>query len=104
MQNVWVTFNPQTIVLGGETVTLGGEVLLEAATTVLRDYASRAGLSAPAIELTRHSDLAVAIGGAGYVLHAVLHPYQSALYAPYAAPYSAPEPASGEAAKLPVPA
>ncbi len=73
LQNVWVTFNPQTIVLGGETVTLGGEVLVDAASAVLRDYAGRAGLTAPTLKVARHSDLAVAMGGAGYVLHAVLH-------------------------------
>lgn len=97
LQNVWVTFNPQIIVLGGETVTLGGEVLVDAARAVLRDYAGRAGLAPPTIELARHSDLAVAVGGAGYVLHAVLHPYQSALYAPYAAPYLAAQAADPEA-------
>ena len=90
LQNVWATFNPQVIVLGGEAVTLGGDTLVGAATRVLTDYAERAGLPAPAVRLTRHGDLAIAVGGAGYVLHALLNPYQSALHAPYPSPADGP--------------
>jgi predicted NBD/HSP70 family sugar kinase len=90
LQNVWSTFNPQTIVLGGETVTLGGDVLLDSATRVLADFASRAGLKPPAVRIARHGDLATAIGGAAYVLHATLHPHQSALHTEYVASPRAP--------------
>ena len=83
LQNVWATFNPQTIVLGGETVTLGGDTLLDAATNVLASYAQRVGLPAPAIRLTKYADLATAVGGAGYALHAILNPYQRALNTRY---------------------
>ncbi len=76
LQNVWTTFNPQTIVLGGETVTLGGDTLFDAASTTLSDYAQRAGLNAPTIRLARYADLATAVGGAAYALHAVLNPHQ----------------------------
>jgi predicted NBD/HSP70 family sugar kinase len=85
MQNVWSTFNPQTLVLGGETVTLGSDVLIEAATSVLADFAARAGLKPPGVRLARHGDLAAAIGGAAYVLHATLHPHQTALHTEYVA-------------------
>lgn len=58
VQNAWSTFNPQAIVLGGETVTLGGGALLDAATTVLDDFASRVGLKAPRVRLARYGDFA----------------------------------------------
>lgn len=83
LQNVWTTFNPQTIVLGGETVTLGGDTLLDSAIERLTDYARRAGLAAPAVRLARYSDLATAVGGAAYVLHAILNPHQPALQSQY---------------------
>lgn len=86
LQNVWTTFNPQAIVLGGETITLGGDTLLDAATEVLTNYAQRAGLPAPVVRLTRYSDLATAVGGAAYVLHAILNPHQRALHTQYAPP------------------
>ena len=85
LQNVWTTFNPQVIVLGGETVTLGGDTLLDATTGVLADYAARAGLTPPAVRLARYSDLATAVGGAAYVLHATLHPHQLVLHTQYVA-------------------
>jgi len=89
MQNVWSTFNPQTIVLGGETVTLGSDVLIDSATSVLADFAGRAGLKPPSVRLARHGDLAAAIGGAAYVLHATLHPHQTSLHTEYVAPTEA---------------
>jgi predicted NBD/HSP70 family sugar kinase len=85
VQNAWSTFNPQAIVLGGETVTLGGEALLAATRSVLDDYAARAGLKAPRVKLARYGDLAAAVGGAAYVLHAALHPHQPALHSRYVA-------------------
>lgn len=85
LQNAWTTFNPQVIVLGGETVTLGGDTLLDAATEVLSRYALRAGLTAPLVKTARYSDLATAVGGAAYVLHAMLNPHQAALHSHYVA-------------------
>ncbi|SCK31297.1 Sugar kinase of the NBD/HSP70 family, may contain an N-terminal HTH domain [Variovorax sp. HW608] len=83
LQNAWTTFNPQVIVLGGETVTLGGDTLLDAATEVLSRYAQRAGLTAPVVKTARYSDLATAVGGAAYALHAMLNPHQPALHSQY---------------------
>jgi predicted NBD/HSP70 family sugar kinase/DNA-binding XRE family transcriptional regulator len=85
LQNAWSTFNPQVLVLGGETVTLGADPLLEATTAVLNGYASVAGLKPPRVRLARYGDLAAAVGGAAYVLHAALHPHQPALHARYIA-------------------
>lgn len=90
LQNVWATFNPQAIVLGGETVTLGGDTMLDAATEVLADYARRAGLTAPVVRLATYSDLATAVGGAAYVLHAILNPHQPALHTQYVPPDARP--------------
>jgi predicted NBD/HSP70 family sugar kinase len=89
LQNAWTTFNPQVIVLGGETVTLGGDTLLDAATEVLSRYAQRAGLTAPVVKVARYSDLATAVGGAAYALHAMLNPHQPALHTQYV-PTSSP--------------
>jgi predicted NBD/HSP70 family sugar kinase len=86
LQNIWTTFNPQAIMLGGETIELGGDTLVDAATEVLAEYAKRAGLQAPAVRLARYSDLATAVGGAAYVLHAILNPHQPALHTAYAPP------------------
>jgi len=52
---------------------------------VLDDYASRAGLKPPRVRLARYADLAAAVGGAAYVLHAALHPHQPALHTRYVA-------------------
>lgn len=85
LQNVWTTFNPQTIVLGGETVTLGGDTLLDAATSVLAECAARAGLTPPGIRLARYAEFATAAGGAAYALHAALNPHHPALHTQYVA-------------------
>lgn len=86
LQNIWTTFNPQAIVLGGETVTLGGEILVDAASQVLARYAGRAGLQAPKLRLSRYSDFATAVGGAAYALHAILNPHQRSLHIRYVPP------------------
>lgn len=84
LHNVWTTFNPQVIVLGGETVTLGGEILVDTASQVLARYARLAGLQPPKVRLTRYADFAVAVGGAAYALHAILNPHQRSLHVRYA--------------------
>lgn len=75
LQNVWTTFNPQAIVLGGETVTLGGQAFIDAATNVLSNFSRRAQLAMPTVRRARHGEWATAVGGAAYVLHAMLRPY-----------------------------
>jgi predicted NBD/HSP70 family sugar kinase len=83
LQNVWSTFNPMAIVLGGETVALGGQVFLDAAAQVLDEVSARVGVAAPLVRPARHADRAAAVGGAAYALHAILNPHQSALHTPY---------------------
>lgn len=77
LQNVWTTFNPQVIVLGGETVALGGEHFLDAAIGRLELFAQAAGLPAPAVRVARYGEGATAVGGAAYALHSLLRPYGS---------------------------
>jgi predicted NBD/HSP70 family sugar kinase len=79
LQNIWTTFDPKSIVLGGEAVALGGQDFVDAALQVLGDYADAAGVSAPAVRLARFTELAVAVGGAGYALYSLMHPYQALL-------------------------
>jgi len=81
LQDVWTTFNPMVIVLGGETVALGGETLLDAACEVLADVSARVGLPAPVVRRARYAERAAAVGGAAFVLHAALNPHQPALHA-----------------------
>lgn len=75
LQNVWTTFNPQVLVLGGETVALGGEVFLDAAVGRLEHYAAQARLPAPTVRVAKYAELATAVGGAAYALHCLLRPY-----------------------------
>lgn len=83
LQNIWTTLNPTAMVLGGETVALGGETFLDAAAGTLDEVARRAGVAPPELRLGRHAERAAAVGGAGYVLHAILNPNQPALHTPY---------------------
>ena len=75
LQNVWTTFNPKAIVLGGEAVTLGGPHFLEPAIARLARFGVDAGLPPPAVRVARYGDLATAVGGAAFALHALLRPY-----------------------------
>jgi predicted NBD/HSP70 family sugar kinase len=75
LQNVWMTFNPVAIVLGGEAVTLGGAHFFEPAVARLGRFGADAGLPPPAVRLSRHGDLATAVGGAAFALNALLRPY-----------------------------
>ncbi len=75
LQNVWTTFDPKAIVLGGEAVAIGGDAFVQPALRVLAGYADRAGVPAPAVRVARFTELAAAVGGAAYALYSLLHPY-----------------------------
>jgi predicted NBD/HSP70 family sugar kinase len=75
LQNVWTTFNPKAIVLGGEAVTLGGAYFLDAAVERLAAFGHDAGVAPPAIRVAKYGDLATAVGGAAFALHALLRPW-----------------------------
>lgn len=85
LQNVWATFNPAAVVLGGETVALGGQTFLDAATEVLQQVAARTGMPPPPLRPARHAERAAAVGGAAYALHAILNPHLNSLQTPYEA-------------------
>lgn len=85
LHNVWVTFDPQVVVLGGEVVSLGGEPFIEAALARLHGDAGRAGLPPVPIRVSRFGDLATAIGGAAFALHAMLRPLAVQAIAPLGA-------------------
>lgn len=72
LHNVWAMFDPQLIVLGGETVALGGADLVEPARQVLADAAARTGWTPPVLRVTRFGERAVAMGGAALVLRRLL--------------------------------
>ena len=74
LQNLWMTFNPARLVLGGPTCELG-EVFLGAAQRSLDRFAIDAGLSAPQVQAARYGRDAVAVGAAALVLHAAVRPY-----------------------------
>jgi len=79
LQNIWTTFDPRSIVLGGEAVALGGPDFVGAALQTLASYADAAGVPAPQVRQARYTELAVAVGGAAYALYALMHPYQALL-------------------------
>ena len=74
LHNLWTTFNPAAIVLGGESVTLGGGHFLEPAVARLARFGAAAGLAPPVVRVARHGELATAIGGAAFALDALLRP------------------------------
>lgn len=75
LQNVWTTFDPKAIVLGGEVVAQGGALFVDAALEVLAGYAERASVEPPEVRITRSAELAAAVGGAAYALYSLMHPY-----------------------------
>jgi predicted NBD/HSP70 family sugar kinase len=78
LQNAWSTFNPQAIVLGGETVAMGGTHFIDAAIHRLKSFADQAGLPMPEVRVARHGELATAVGGAAFALHSLMRPYGTA--------------------------
>jgi len=79
LQNIWTSIAPRAIVLGGETVALGGDDFIDTALRTLADYAAAAGATAPHVQRARHTELAVAVGGAAYTLHLLMQPYRPLL-------------------------
>jgi predicted NBD/HSP70 family sugar kinase len=75
LQNAWTTFNPKAIVLGGEAVTIGGSHFLDAAVGRLARFGVDAGVAPPEIRVAKYGDLATAVGGAAFALHALLRPF-----------------------------
>lgn len=83
MQNVWATFDPVVIVLGGEASELG-EFLLGPARNRFEQFGRETGVQLPQIRLARYGRLATAAGAAALVLHSLLRPMVPQLRTPLA--------------------
>ena len=73
IQNLWTTFNPGVIVLGGSSCIRYPE-LARMAQDTLCAYAACAGMPPPAVRLARYGLLAAAVGASALVLHQYLRP------------------------------
>jgi predicted NBD/HSP70 family sugar kinase len=73
LQNLWVTFEPRAIVVGGKSCEAHPEFLRDAIATVQR-YADSAGMTPPAIRAPRYGAWTPAVGAAALALHEYLRP------------------------------
>lgn len=73
LNNLWVSYDPMRIVLGGPALRLG-DALLDPARKVLAVYADAAQLPAPAIEASHYGTEAVAAGAAALVRYMLTRP------------------------------
>lgn len=94
LQNLWTTFNPGALVVGGPSCERYPDIVRMARET-LEGYATSAGMAAPKVRSARYGLLASAVGAAALVLHHELRP----MHAPaVTAPTDEPEHRQGEAA------
>lgn len=75
LQNLWVTFDPRAIVLGGNSCTRHPG-LAQAAFERVREHAAGARMPAPDLRVARYGELAPAVGAAALALHEYLRPLQ----------------------------
>ena len=80
LQNLWTTFNPGALVVGGTSCERHPGIVRTAIDT-LQAYAANAGMAPPAVRQARYGLLASAVGAAALVLHHELRP----MHAPVAA-------------------
>lgn len=73
LQNLWTTFNPSTLVVGGPSCDTYPGIVKTAQQTLLR-YADAAGMAPPPVRPARYGLLASAVGAAALVLHHELRP------------------------------
>lgn len=73
LQNLWVTFEPRAIVVGGKSCQAHPEFLRGAIETVKR-YAESAGMPPPVVRGVRYGEWTPAIGAAALALHEYLRP------------------------------
>jgi predicted NBD/HSP70 family sugar kinase/DNA-binding XRE family transcriptional regulator len=91
LQNLWTTFNPGALVVGGSSCEQHPGIVRTARDT-LDAYATSAGVPPPPVRPARYGLLASAVGAAALVLHHELRPMHApaVTHLPDAAP--APEP------------
>lgn len=81
LQNLWTTFNPSTLVVGGPSCdTYPG--IVQVAQDTLQTYADAAGMAPPHMRAARYGLLASAVGAAALVLHHELRPMHTRMSAP----------------------
>lgn len=73
LQNLWTSFNPGIIVVGGKSCALHPE-LFDLACATLSAYANAAEMQAPVVRIARYGQFAAATGAAALVLHNFLRP------------------------------
>ena len=73
IQNLWITFNPGVLVVGGSSCIKYPE-LVHTAQETLKTYSASAEIAAPAMRSARYGALAAAVGAAALVLHHYLRP------------------------------
>ena len=73
LQNLWTSFDPSVIVLGG-TSCLAHSALVQKALETLEAYAHSAAVAPPRVRQARYGLLASAVGAASLVLHHYLRP------------------------------
>jgi predicted NBD/HSP70 family sugar kinase len=73
LQNLWTTFNPSALVVGGPSCDRHPGIL-QVAQATLQAHASSAGMPAPLVRAARYGLLASAVGAAALVLHHELRP------------------------------
>ncbi len=73
LQNLWTSFNPAVIVLGGKSC-IKHPGLVDAAKAALGAYAASAGMPAPVVRTASYGLFASAVGAAALVLHQYLRP------------------------------
>ena len=73
LQNLWVTFNPRVIVVGGNSCAIHPELLEQAMRTVEK-FADAAAMPPPLLRAARYVALEPAVGAAAFVLHDYLRP------------------------------
>jgi len=73
LQNLWTTFDPSVLVVGGASCHRFPDMVRVAQET-LQNYATDAGVAAPMVRVARYGLLASAVGAAALVLHQYLRP------------------------------
>jgi predicted NBD/HSP70 family sugar kinase len=73
LNNLWASFDPMAIVIGGAALALG-DALIAPARAVLAGYADAAMLAAPDIRTSHFGRDAVAVGGAALARHRLTRP------------------------------
>ena len=73
LQNLWTSFDPSVIVLGGTSCITHSD-LVQRAQETLEAYARSAGVAPPRVRQARYGLLASAVGAASLVLHHYLRP------------------------------